>query len=94
MWRRVVLVRTNVSEERIAYVISVKGIRTELLVAANVVPSSLILSALVIEVMCSSETSDLTKATRCNIPEVGIIHSHCRENLKSYIVNVWFDFDW
>jgi hypothetical protein len=33
----------------------------------------------------SSETSALTRATRRNNPEDTILHSHRRENLKSYI---------
>jgi hypothetical protein len=32
----------------------------------------------------SSETSVLTRATRRNNPEDTILHSHCRETLKSY----------
>jgi hypothetical protein len=35
--------------------------------------------------LSSSETSVLTIATWYNIPEVAILHSHCPENLKSYI---------
>jgi hypothetical protein len=32
----------------------------------------------------------LTKATRRNIPEGAILHSHRRENLKSYLPNIIF----
>jgi hypothetical protein len=36
----------------------------------------------------SSERSVLTRATRRNNPKDTILHSHRRENLKSYIVSI------
>jgi hypothetical protein len=92
----VALVRTDGSEERISSVISVGRISelgtsavtsnvNQLLVTANIVPSSLILLTLTKEAIRSSETSVITRVTRRHIPDDGILQSYRRENLKSYI---------
>jgi hypothetical protein len=48
------------------------GLHFQLLVAANIIPSSLILVALMMEVICSSKMPVLTRAIWRDIPEDGI----------------------
>jgi hypothetical protein len=47
-------------------------------------------STLKMEVIRTSETSAHTRSTRRHIPEDGILHSHRRENLKTYILFNYF----
>jgi ABC-type taurine transport system substrate-binding protein len=87
MLRRVALVGTKVSKERITSIIRVTRIGelgTTLAVTSNrrTLP---ILATLMVEALCSSEILVLIRSARRNIPEDGILHSHRRENLKSYI---------
>jgi hypothetical protein len=82
----VVLVGTDVLEEDVTSIISVKRIRVIwLLVAGNVSPSSPILVTLMIEAISSSETLVHARVTGRHTPDDGIPNTHRRENRKSYI---------
>jgi hypothetical protein len=65
--------------------LSVRGVRTDV----SEKRSSPILVTLTIEELCSSETSDLTRATRRIISQEGILHIQRPVNLKSYIFITW-----
>jgi hypothetical protein len=76
MLRRVALVRTDVTEELSTLIIRVTTIGelgTTLVVTNN-------------RHTLRRNTSVLTRDTRRNIPEDSIVHSHRRENLKSYMI--------
>jgi hypothetical protein len=87
MRSRVALARTDVSEQRSGSIIRVKrlgrltnNIGITLVLIADVVPSSVIVFAPMMEEISSSETSTLSRVTRRHIPEDDILHSHRREN--------------
>jgi hypothetical protein len=90
MLRLVAVVRPDVSEENNASIVRVKRIGELETLAVISNRHSPILVTLMMEQLLSSETSDLTRATRRNIQEDGILHSHFRENLQSYIaLTLW-----
>jgi hypothetical protein len=69
MLRREALVRTDVSDELSASIIRVTRIGHS---------GSPILVTLMTEALSSSETSVITRATRRDIPEDGVLYSHRR----------------
>jgi hypothetical protein len=59
------------------------------LVIANVVPSMLILSTLMMVAILSSESSVLRRTTRHHIPVGGILHETLHYEFISYIRNIY-----
>jgi hypothetical protein len=57
----------------------------QLIVSAYALPSTLIISTLIMAAIRFSETSALTRATRRHIPEDDILYSHRCEHLKSWL---------
>jgi hypothetical protein len=86
MLRRIALERTDVSEECSASMIRltrIGGLGTTLAVTSNQSTLRRNIVILMMEVLRSSETTVLTRASQRHIPGNGILHSHRRENLKS-----------
>jgi hypothetical protein len=95
MLQHMALVRTDFSEEHTASIIRVTRIvtvqRASVADYCYAVPTSPIIVTLMMETVRLSETSVLTRATRRNILEDGILHRHRRQNLKSYIALTGWD---
>jgi hypothetical protein len=60
----------------------------QLLAIANI-PRLPILFTLMMEEICSSQTSVLTRATRRHITQDGDLHSHCCENQLYIALTAW-----
>jgi hypothetical protein len=72
------------SNRRTPHLVFLRSVR-RLLVTSNVVSSLPILVTPMMETPSPCETSVFTRVTRPNIQEDGILHSHRRDTLKSYM---------
>jgi hypothetical protein len=83
---RVALVGLDVSEELIASIIGVAGIRKLVTDSYCFVNSLRIISTLVMEAIIPYETLVLSRGTRYHTTEEGIVHSNLNGNLKCLVI--------
>jgi hypothetical protein len=67
--------KNQCTRNNVSHTVFLRSVR-QLLVTANIVPSSLIPVTVMREALRSSKTSVLTRATWYNIQEDGILHNH------------------
>jgi hypothetical protein len=79
--------RRNIQEDAILHSHRRENLLGTMLAVASVVSSTPILVTLMMEALSSSETAVLTRATRRNIPEDTILHSHLDDGGANFLRN-------
>jgi hypothetical protein len=76
----VAVVRSDVSEERVSYII----VKVERISELGITLAVIIVSTLMMGAIHSSETSVLTRISHRHVPEDGILHSNRLKTFKQY----------